>query len=348
MLRFSLIFAVLLVLFPAVTFAEESDAACAARALRCAGDEVSTEETATLDWTGNGLIDVVDAESMLLSATDRLSGKAALQSALADSLLGEQFIDKFSYGKPTIGEYGSYRSDRISVNVDRVRTKIGDRRVVYYLADIYVRDLDCLRTAISEGDRSGTDPVFDMAQEHEAILAVSGDFYRARDRGLAVRNGKLLRASLDYNRDVCVIYRDGTMETFLAGHVDVDAIMDRGAWQAWCFGPALLDADGLPKTKFNTNVAKRNPRCAIGYYAPGHYCFLVVDGRQRSYSYGVSMEQLSELMYDLGCSVAYNLDGGATAVMATMNDVLNQRRNEDRECSDIVYIVDLPVAEKNG
>ena len=53
------------------------------------------------------------------------------------------------------------------------------------------------------------------------------------------------------------------------------------------------------------------------------------------------MGQLSELMYDLGCSVAYNLDGGATAVLATMDGVLNRRENEDRECSDIVYLAEI-------
>ena len=41
--------------------------------------------------------------------------------------------------------------------------------------------------------------------------------------------------------------------------------------------------------------------------------------------------------------VAYNLDGGATAVMATAEDALNQRKNEDRECSDIVYISDSAI-----
>lgn len=313
-------------------------AAMAAETLRIASNKEVSEQDFMYDWTGNRLVDRVDADAILLSAAGKLKDRETLQTALKDSLLGEQFLDKFSYDGVKTGAYGSFRDDRISIEVTRVRTKIGDRRVVYFLADIYLRDLGCLRTAISERDKSGTDPVFAMAEENDAIIAISGDFYRARNRGLAIRNGKLLRSTLDHNRDVCVIYRDGTMETMLAGNVDVDEVMDRGAWQAWSFGPELLDADGLPKTKFNTNVAKRNPRAAIGYYSPGHYCFLVVDGRQRSYSYGVSMVQLSELMYDLGCSVAYNLDGGATAVMATAEDALNQRRNEDRECSDIVYI----------
>jgi len=319
----------------------EGTAASAAESLRVSESETLPLDAAAYDWTGNGIVDAVDAEAMLMASVGKIPSYETLRASLSEGLLGEQFLDKFSYTEPYRGTDGSFRNEQISIDVKRVRERIGDRWVVYYLADIFLRDLSCLRTAVSEHERSGTDPVLEMAQENNAILAMSGDFYRARSRGLAIRNGELIRSSVDRNRDVCVIYRDGVMETVLAGKVDVDAMMDRGVWQAWSFGPALLDADGLPKTKFNTNVAKRNPRAAIGYYAPGHYCFLVVDGRQRSYSYGVSMEQLSQLMYDIGCSVAYNLDGGATAVMSTAEDVLNQRRNENRECSDIVYIGDI-------
>ena len=266
--------------------AEESEptgtAADAAQALRYAASRIIPETALLYDWTGNAVINSVDAEAILRTAVGQIGDKDALQASLKNSLLGEQFLEKFSYGEIQTGEYGSYRSDRVSVSVDRITTKIGNRRVVYFLADIYVRDIHSLRTAISEGS-GGADPVFRMTRKNNAILAMSGDYFRARDQGLAIRNGELIRKSLDRKRDVCVLYEDGVMETLLAGKVDVQAILERGAWQAWCFGPALLDADGLPKTRFNTNVAKRNPRAAIGYYSPGHYCFLVVDGRQRSY-----------------------------------------------------------------
>ena len=52
------------------------------------------------------------------------------------------------------------------------------------------------------------------------------------------------------------------------------------------------------------------------------------------------MENLSRLFYELGCSVAYNLDGGATAVMANESGMLNRQTDTDRLCSDILYIID--------
>ena len=81
-----------------------------------------------------------------------------------------------------------------------------------------------------------------------------------------------------------------------------------------------------------------NPRCAIGYFEPGHYCFVVVDGRRPGYSNGVTMKMLSRLMYDLGCTVAYNLDGGASAQMYWNGDIYNYPSGNGRTISDIVYI----------
>ena len=91
----------------------------------------------------------------------------------------------------------------------------------------------------------------------------------------------------------------------------------QGAWQAWTFGPALLDGSGnVPESFHSTEyLNKVNPRAAIGYVAPGHYKFVVVDGRQDGYSAGVTMSQLAQLMKEEGCLTAYNLDGGKSAVM---------------------------------
>ena len=92
--------------------------------------------------------------------------------------------------------------------------------------------------------------------------------------------------------------------------------------------------------EFNSSVKNANPRCAIGYFEPGHYCFETVDGRQPGYSEGMTLQALSQLFYDLGCKVAYNLDGGQTAMMAYGNQLVNRPINGGRESSDIIYISD--------
>ena len=295
----------------------------------------------TADLTGNGVCDGGDAAALLLHALGALDGLDGIPDALAGgSLPGERFLDKFCYGGGVDITENGYRSERVSVTVARRRVYLDGQPVMYFLADIYVRNLACLRTALAEDTFGRADAVERIAADAGAIIAISGDYYSARERSLVIRNGETYRTSVSGGRDVCVLYADGTMAAYDSKTADVAQIVADGAWQAWNFGPMLLTADGQPMQKFNTNVATRNPRSAIGYYEPGHYCFLVVDGRSKGYSVGITMAQLSELFYALGCKAAYNLDGGATAVMATASGALNEQTDTRRECSDILYIID--------
>lgn len=300
---------------------------------------VPTEEPVILrDVTGNGVIDEVDELAIQLYVDGRLPDLEALPALLQDSLLGEAYFDRFCYDGVEQGD-GYYRSARVSVTLE---TTV-EEDLTYYVADVYVRDLSCFRTLIAEDEfgRYNSEPVTDMAARAGAIVAISGDYYSARPKGPVVRNGELYRDSIDTSRDVCILYNDGTMETYAPREVDMEAAMARGIYQAWSFGPGLLDKEGQPKTRFLSDVKGSNPRSAVGYYEPGHYCLVVVDGRGQGGSDGLNMEELSQLFASLGCKAAYNFDGGATAVMADAGGMISRQSKTSRECSDILYVVDL-------
>ena len=135
------------------------------------------------------------------------------------------------------------------------------------------------------------------------------------------------------------MFQDGSMQTYSRRDVDLDAIIAQGAYQSWAFGPMLLK-DGQVMSEFNSTVNRANPRSAIGYYEPGHYVFVLIDGRQDGYSVGMTTAEMSQLFYDMGCKVAYNLDGGQSAVMAWQGEVANRPYNGGRSTSDIIYITD--------
>ncbi len=64
-----------------------------------------------------------------------------------------------------------------------------------------------------------------------------------------------------------------------------------------------------------------NPRTAIGTDQSGTVAWLVVvDGRQPGYSEGVNLHELGQIMLDLGCWQATNMDGGGSSVMAMADD----------------------------
>ena len=135
------------------------------------------------------------------------------------------------------------------------------------------------------------------------------------------------------------------MEIINGKKANISKIMEKDPWQAWEFGPALFDSDGNPKRSFpDSDIAVTNPRSCIGYYEPGHYCFIVVDGRQKA-SRGVTLHELALLMQTLGCKQAYNLDGGASAHFYYNGDVLNQPSGGGRNIADIVYVAFEPYSE---
>jgi len=57
--------------------------------------------------------------------------------------------------------------------------------------------------------------------------------------------------------------------------------------------------------------------------SPGYYLAVIAEGRIKT-SRGISVRQLGEMMMDLGCTLAFNLDGGWTSAMVFMGRQLNQ------------------------
>lgn len=78
-------------------------------------------------------------------------------------------------------------------------------------------------------------------------------------------------------------------------------------------GFGMLLIDGAIATDKDKNI---HPRTALGLDKEGRWLWMiVVDGRQKGTSEGVTLYELATLMKDLGCWQALNLDGGGSSVM---------------------------------
>ena len=231
------------------------------------------------------------------------------------------------------GVLGSYADENLRVVVTEQHTT----DATYYVADVWVRNILGYKTAFSGGKYDGGYSLpSDMASENHAVLALSGDCYKARPEGIVIRNGSLYRDTV--SGDVCILYADGVMESYYEADFDLDAAVARGAYQGWSFGPKLIDNGQVPSSYNTTDKIKsHNPRAAIGYFEPGHYCLVYVDGRQGENSKGMTLEELSQAMIDLGCVDAYNLDGGQSSMMIFQDQVLGQPYKGGRDISDIIY-----------
>lgn len=254
-----------------------------------------------------------------------------------------RFYEKFAHGETVLTE-DCYRTETVAIflsHVEDASKTYVKGPLVYHVADIYLADATTLRSAFTHEDfrYKYIAPMRELAASNNAVLAISGDYIRHRKLGLCARNGVVYRDTPDPKRDVAAMYRDGTMAVFDATDTPAGELTaDPNVWHLIGFGPSLLDAEGQPKTAFHTDVAGINPRAAIGYYEPGHYCFVLVEGRQDKYSLGLTMEGLSKLMASLGCKSAFNLDGGNTASMYFNGTLVNSDRTAPREVHDIFYI----------
>lgn len=215
----------------------------------------------------------------------------------------------------------------------------GNDKVTYYVTEVYVKDVTRIRTAFAD-DTYGQgiyERIKSMAKRHGAIFATSGDYYGSNETGPVIRNGTIYRAE-DTGSDICVLFYDGTMEMYLKGQYDIDELIEKGAWQSWKFGPALVDK-GTPFAKFNTTsyLTQVHPRAGIGYYEPGHYCFVTVDGRQ-DHSVGVDLKDFAKIFTSLGCTMAYNLDGGRSACCIFRGEYINSPYKDGRSICDMIFI----------
>lgn len=235
----------------------------------------------------------------------------------------------------------SYTDGSLSVSLNTYR--VADTTV--YVADITAPTAS-LKTALADNTygRNITETTSDIAAANNAVIAVNGDYYGARDSGYVIRNGVLYRAtSAGDDREDLVIYKGGSVAFINEGDITAEELLQNGAWQVLSFGPALIK-DGAVSVSENNEVGRSmasNPRTAVAVTEDGHWLLVVSDGRT-SASAGLSLYELAEFLQTLGVKNAYNLDGGGSSTMVFCGSVVNNpttngKSIKERSVSDIVY-----------
>lgn len=236
----------------------------------------------------------------------------------------------------------SYKDSNISITITEHR----EYDTTIYVAEVIISSPEYLQTALAKNTygRNVTQKTSEMATANNAIFAVNGDYYGAREKGLVVRDGVIYRDSSSRDRENLVIYKDGSLEVITEQGSDPKSLVANGALHILSFGPGLI-VDGTLAVGRNDEVGQAmasNPRTAIGMVDDLHYLFVVSDGRTNE-SEGLSLYELATFMKNLGAKTAYNLDGGGSATMWFNGEIINvpissKGLNKERSVSDIVYI----------
>lgn len=215
--------------------------------------------------------------------------------------------------------------------------------LTWFEADLY-GDLDTgemLRTVQNDPEKMGKVRVdaTETAKKHNVVFAMNTDYYtyrvavnNNRHTGVVIRDGRILyddpytekqvTNSMFPNLDMLAFMPDGSLKVYHSWEKTAQEFIDEGVQTVYSFGPYLL-LDGKVSERAYANNENKNPRCAIGMVEPGHYVAIMCEGRLKR-SAGVTISYLAKMMRAKGCQVAFNMDGGQTAVMVFMGKQLNQ------------------------
>ena len=167
----------------------------------------------------------------------------------------------------------------------------------------------------------GGQEVIEMANEHNALVAINGGSAKFRGvslvpRGIFMVDGKVLYDSgeeekiISFNKDhVLVLSKMNSKEAKKAGIVD-----------AVCFGPYLI-VNGKASQFTGDGGYGDRPRTAIGQRQDGIVLFVTVNGKAGFN--GTTMKELTEIFKRYKAYNAANLDGGGSTTLVEKGQLVN-------------------------
>lgn len=227
---------------------------------------------------------------------------------------------------------------------------------VYTFAETKIAHASQLRRFLADGT-FGSEKMYyptEMATTVNAVTASAGDFYKFRDYGVIVYNGKVQR--VDSHLDTCYIDEAGNMLFTKAGEITTMSqaeayVAENHVRFSLAFGPILVRDGEYVENKDSYPVGqgeKKYSRAAICQLGDLHYLMatvnLGVNGQHRN---TLRVNDWAKFLAGLGVRQAYALDGGQTATIV-MNDTLINRPDygTQRKISDIIYFATAIPAEE--
>lgn len=131
-------------------------------------------------------------------------------------------------------------------------------------------------------------------------------------KGLAISNGEIYSA--DYSQLPVLCLSNGRVEIRWEG-------CPADTTQALAGNVIFVERGAAAVPERRTYHEVLHPRTAVAVDAEGQTLWLiVVDGRQLDYSEGVTLDELADIVLELGAEIALNLDGGGSTTLVAEGD----------------------------
>lgn len=233
-----------------------------------------------------------------------------------------------------LGTVGTVRSQDLFKFKAREDTKLKMRRIestryVGYVLEI--PDPRRVKVATAKNIQEKGETVSNIAKDNDAVAAINaGGFHDPNGTGTGrlpygfiMQDGNYVIGK-DVGPDEAVDFVGFTKQgNLIAGTYTKTELADMDAAEGITFGPPLI-VDGQKMITDGDGGWGIGPRTAIGQKKDGTVIFLVIDGRQPGYSTGATLRDVQDVLYEEGCYIAANLDGGSSTTLYYNGKVVNK------------------------
>jgi len=231
------------------------------------------------------------------------------------------------------GTGGRLAIDRTNVISDPSKgIKIEDIKASSFKGKVMlIKDPKRVKLAVTKDIGVTGERVSDLVKDTGAIAGINaGGFYDlfgkgngALPDGLTMHDGKLVHNNVgDEARNIVGFNDQGKL---VIGEMTAKEMEEKKMREAVSFYPNLI-VDGEPVVKGNGGQGLA-PLTGIGQMADGTVIFVVIDGRQPTWSMGATLRDLMNVFQDYHAVNAANLDGGSSSEMVYNGKVVNRLWN---------------------
>lgn len=213
-----------------------------------------------------------------------------------------------------------------------------------YMAKVRLKNPNALKMVLANNSvKSKGETTSQAGKRTGAILAINAGGFRTDSQGylvplgITVVDGKI--RTFSNNTDLSFVGFNSKGHLVGTKITTQEQITQQGILQGASFLPRLLqDGKRLPIPREWANT--RQPRTLIGHFDNGDLLMIVIDGRQKGYSNGVTLEEAQRKLQEFHVVDAYNLDGGGSSAFYYKGKLLNRPSggSERRVVSNLVIL----------
>lgn len=194
-----------------------------------------------------------------------------------------------------------------------------------------IKDPQRIKLAVTKEIGITGERVSDMVKDMGAIAGINaGGFYDPNGKGngafpdgLTMQDGKMVHNNVGDKAVNIVGFND--KGKLVIGNMTAKQLEEENMREVVSFEPNLI-VEGKPVVKGDGGWGIA-PRTGIGQMADGTVIFVVIDGRQPTWSIGATLRDLMHIFEDYHAVNAVNLDGGSSSELVYNSKVINRLWN---------------------